>query len=349
MIPYYYRISRFAPKPGEFKVSAISPIRRLQDHSVQTQYPVERDQSSPSGQTSKKNQLQKNEIAQNQEDFTLLQLPQEPLPLIAERDPWGHYAKQTIHSQAAQILAVFESHETSTHLLLWALLFSNWLNAPLKILSLQNMVLEDQLLEVIKTYHAKRHTGDLLKIKPTLELVQTDTLEMQFQDQAQHHPTSLGILSSQSVTLRKNILHNSHCPLLWIPKNASDIQITNILVAVASKHPSLHIIQQGLTLSQLFGANLHLVHISDDKIHEEEAEVALDKLGKVINWQGVQHDTFVDHGDVSQTIHAYVAKEKINLIVMGTHHFAPAQTGSISETIISQENIPVFVVHPYQN
>ena len=95
-------------------------------------------------------------------------------------------------------------------------------------------------------------------------------------------------------------------------------RIRQILVAVDFTPCSDHALDAALALAQHFGAGLHLLHVVH---HAREREAGRARLSAVARERaGMAESTVaVEAGGPAAEIVAYAEREKVDLIVMGTH------------------------------
>ena len=84
-----------------------------------------------------------------------------------------------------------------------------------------------------------------------------------------------------------------------------------------------------------------------DSYYEKEAAAALAPAEKVLRKHELQFEASYKVGDVSEEIQQYVKKNKIDLIIMGSHgHGALAGVvlGSVATKVLATTTIPVLIV-----
>ena len=142
------------------------------------------------------------------------------------------------------------------------------------------------------------------------------------------------------------------------------IALRNILVPHDFSESSEAAMRYGMELARMFGATLHIVHISEKARFEMATEFPLgldmsledairERLSKIMkNREQLElKPTFlVLSGAPSIEIVRYANDHAINLIVMGTHGRGPvahALMGSVAEKVVRHAPCPVLTVrHP---
>ena len=142
------------------------------------------------------------------------------------------------------------------------------------------------------------------------------------------------------------------------------IALKNILVPHDFSETSEAAMSYGIELARLFGANLHILHVSDKARFEMATEFPLgldmsledairERLSKIMASReqlDLKPTFLVLSGAPAVEIVRYASDHAINLIVMGTHGrgaVAHALMGSVAERVVRHAPCPVLTVrHP---
>lgn len=136
----------------------------------------------------------------------------------------------------------------------------------------------------------------------------------------------------------------------------------NILLAVDGSEYSHRAIEYAKSLTELYGANLWLVHVfsnTSDLLGYEDFEklyakrksagqAVLDSAKKVLGRPTFKVHEELLEGSEADAILSVAEKHQADLIVMGTRGFGAVKgllVGSVSRKVIHLSNCPVMVVH----
>ena len=124
------------------------------------------------------------------------------------------------------------------------------------------------------------------------------------------------------------------------------LTIQEILFATDFSPHSHHAFQAALALAEHFGARLHVLHVVD---HESERKTGLAKLKAFTEAEveGTEIVRVTAHGHASSEIVNYASREKIDLIVMGTHGrtgLAHVVRGSVAEAVVRTAPCQVLTI-----
>ncbi|MCU0452934.1 MAG: universal stress protein [Bacteroidetes bacterium] len=143
--------------------------------------------------------------------------------------------------------------------------------------------------------------------------------------------------------------------------------IRTILVPTDFSDLSLEGIRYAMSLAELYGADLHLLHVVDDApvlaFHTMEmttdfviedttrtAEQHLQAFAQAHDIHGREGVTLaVRHGNPYDEITRYAAEEQADMIVMATHGrtgLAHVLLGSVAEKVVQHADQPVLTVKP---
>jgi len=120
-----------------------------------------------------------------------------------------------------------------------------------------------------------------------------------------------------------------------------------ILVPIDFTKVSDIAIEHALLMGKTISANIHLIHIVDNKKHVSEARLKLDALKDRVRVEsGVEIHTHVRIGNIFEDIDKAATEMDAALIIMGTHGARGMQfmSGSRALKIVTESSIPFIVV-----
>lgn len=120
-----------------------------------------------------------------------------------------------------------------------------------------------------------------------------------------------------------------------------------ILVPIDFTKVSDIAIEHALLMGKTIQANIHLIHIVENKKQVSEARLKLDAMkDRVRNENGVEIHTHVRIGNIFEDIDKAATEMDVALIIMGTHGARGMQflTGSRALKIVTESSIPFIVV-----
>jgi nucleotide-binding universal stress UspA family protein len=144
-------------------------------------------------------------------------------------------------------------------------------------------------------------------------------------------------------------------------------RIRMILVPTDFSDLSVEAIRYAMSLSEMYGADLHLIHVVDDApvlaFHTMEmtsdyviedttrtAEQHLQEFARSHDIHGRQGVTLaMRRGNPHDEITRYAADEQADMIVMATHGrtgLAHVLLGSVAEKVVQHADIPVLTIKP---
>ena len=124
--------------------------------------------------------------------------------------------------------------------------------------------------------------------------------------------------------------------------------VREILAATDFSTQSSHAFEAALSLADHFGARLHVFHVAADASEQEIAEAKLDAL-TAEQIEGVEIVRSVSVGQAAPEIVKYAQREKIALIVLGTHGrsgLARVFMGSVAEAVVRTAPCQVLTIGP---
>jgi len=145
----------------------------------------------------------------------------------------------------------------------------------------------------------------------------------------------------------------------------SDLQIRNILVATDFSEPAHQALQAATAIAGLYGSSLLLVHASFlyqptagggmipaefliDQLAEDKKQMQ-DLVASEPGLAKLRLDTVVEYGDPVTLIDKLVRKNKIDLVVVGSHGssgFERMVLGSVAESVAYTIEPPVLIMGP---
>jgi nucleotide-binding universal stress UspA family protein len=145
----------------------------------------------------------------------------------------------------------------------------------------------------------------------------------------------------------------------------SDIRFKRILVGTDFSKPAAQALKTAITISQLFGSQLLLVHAASPFVYESGTEampfeafnVSLDAaredMNQVISSEpglsALKPKTTVAYADALELIEKVASEERVDLIVVGSHGGSGLELlalGSVAETVLRHAKCPVLIVGP---
>jgi nucleotide-binding universal stress UspA family protein len=137
-----------------------------------------------------------------------------------------------------------------------------------------------------------------------------------------------------------------------------ELKMKNILYLTDFSEPSEEALPVATAIARSYGATVHALHVLTPVIPEscpeaikaddELAEMEMQKVESQL--AGVDHDTRVAQAvEVWTAIDEAVAKQNIDLIVLGTHGRTGTQKllmGSVAEEIFRRSSVPVLTIGP---
>jgi len=141
-------------------------------------------------------------------------------------------------------------------------------------------------------------------------------------------------------------------------RSASQLALKNILFLTDFSEPSERALPFAVAIARNYGATVHALHIltpvippscsSAVKADDDLAEMEMQKIESELT--GVDHGASILQGmEIWPAIGQAIAKEDIDLIVLGTHGRTGAQKlvmGSVAEEIFRRSAVPVLTIGP---
>jgi nucleotide-binding universal stress UspA family protein len=144
----------------------------------------------------------------------------------------------------------------------------------------------------------------------------------------------------------------------------SDIRFKRILVGTDFLKPAAQALKTAITISQLFGSQLLLVHAASPFAHVSGTEATLKAFNVhldaakaemneiILNEPGLSAllpKTTVAYADALELIEQVASEEKVDLIVVGSHGASGLELlalGSVAEAVLRHAKCPVLIVGP---
>jgi nucleotide-binding universal stress UspA family protein len=126
------------------------------------------------------------------------------------------------------------------------------------------------------------------------------------------------------------------------------VALREILAAVDFSTQSVQAFEAALALAQHFGARLHVLHAAADASERKAAESKLESLAAE-EAEGVAIVRVVSAGQAAKEIVEYARREKIDLIVVGTHGrsgLARVLIGSVADAVVRTAPCQVLTIGP---
>lgn len=110
--------------------------------------------------------------------------------------------------------------------------------------------------------------------------------------------------------------------------------------------PELHLLHVKLPIPA-GRSRAFLGEVEIKRYYEEEARAALASAERLLRKQDLPYQASYKVGDVAEEIRAYAKKNKIDMIVMGSHGHGALQNlvmGSIATKVLACTSVPVLIV-----
>lgn len=169
-----------------------------------------------------------------------------------------------------------------------------------------------------------------------------------------------------SVVLR--VLRQADRPVLTVPNNGEDIDITDVLVTTDGSDAAEQAAPYGATLARQHDARVHVCTAVDVQalagpfdaggiaqetleLYEQRGQEAVDRLADRIREDalGVSVQTAVVRGHPHEVIETYVSEHDIDIVVMssvGESSLVGQLLGSVTDRVLRVVDTPVLVVTP---
>lgn len=139
---------------------------------------------------------------------------------------------------------------------------------------------------------------------------------------------------------------------------------SRLLVPTDGSDGTAKTLEHALELARRYDATIHALSVVDERQFErlegdrryetqltlrENCELATDAVREQCEKQQIPVETTIRDGIPSQVIVEYASENDIDVVVIGTHgrsdHERIAQVGSVTQRVVENATVPVFVVH----
>ncbi len=146
----------------------------------------------------------------------------------------------------------------------------------------------------------------------------------------------------------------------------TEIVFKRILVATDFSKPAARALKTAVTIAQIFGSELTLVHaalpyyygtspeMTAGNVLAFNLEVAQQKMDKLIasdpELRALDPETIVEYGDVLDVIIEAAHDEQSDLIIVGSHGASGVERlalGSVAECVLRRASCPVLIIGPH--
>ena len=114
--------------------------------------------------------------------------------------------------------------------------------------------------------------------------------------------------------------------------------------------PELHLIHVEPPIPSRFAvaqAQRILGQEAVDRYYREESQAALAKAEEILRSKNIPYQSVYTVGDIAQEIEAHAARNKVDLIVMGSHGHGALKNlvmGSVASKVMAATSVPVLIV-----
>lgn len=125
------------------------------------------------------------------------------------------------------------------------------------------------------------------------------------------------------------------------------ISLREILAATDFSTQSSRALEAAQALAELFGAGLHVLHVVSDASKKKIAQTQLDSFAKATGV--IETVKAIAVGHAAAEIVKYAGREKIDLIVLGTHGrsgLTRVLMGSVAEAVVRSAPCQVLTIGP---
>ncbi|MDX1912405.1 MAG: universal stress protein [Saprospiraceae bacterium] len=145
------------------------------------------------------------------------------------------------------------------------------------------------------------------------------------------------------------VSRNAHCPVLFVPKEASYRGLSNLLYASDFDSLNTLCVQQAAAFAQRFDGQIHFVHVGpggEKNLEEQRARFEADFGESVSNRPFVFSKMVSD--DISGALYEYAFYHRIDLLVFVTHHrnfWDNLLHKSVTNEVVAGSDLPILVIH----
>jgi len=150
------------------------------------------------------------------------------------------------------------------------------------------------------------------------------------------------------------------------PKISTRIALNNVLFATDFSAAAQTALPYAVAICRKYGSTLHAVHVIPEfnilvharamdlvtleSAYEAELHDARERVKYLLpDLEGIAHHTYVRHGELWNVISDILAKQQIDLLILGTHGrtgMGKLVMGSVAEEVVRQATCPVLTVGP---
>jgi nucleotide-binding universal stress UspA family protein len=147
--------------------------------------------------------------------------------------------------------------------------------------------------------------------------------------------------------------------------STKDVHFKRILVGTDFSKPANHALNMAMTISQIFGSELFLVHAVTPIVYGDgqnpmpaeiittELEAAKDEMAKLVagdpRLTGLRVNTTVATSGAVDLIEQVAEEEKVDLLILGSHGASGIERlllGSVAESVLRRTSKPVIIAGP---
>jgi len=158
-----------------------------------------------------------------------------------------------------------------------------------------------------------------------------------------------GFLEKLFGSVSISVAQQSHCPVLLIPKGANFKGFKKVLYASNHKKADEVLLQQLIDFAGWFNAEIHFVHIVENKLNGYQVEDVNFEQNFRANAPGSTfHLVNIESVDILEGLTRYSSENDIDLIVMATTHRSFLENlfhKSMTKKMAIKSKIPLMVLH----
>jgi nucleotide-binding universal stress UspA family protein len=145
------------------------------------------------------------------------------------------------------------------------------------------------------------------------------------------------------------VSRNSHCPVLFVPKEASYRGFANLLYASDFDSLNTLCVQQAAAFARRFDGQIHFVHVGPGGERDLETQRARfeAEFGDSVSGKPFIFSKMVSD-DITGALYEYAFYHRIDLMVFVTHHrsfWDNLLHKSVTNEVIAGSDLPILVIH----
>jgi nucleotide-binding universal stress UspA family protein len=148
------------------------------------------------------------------------------------------------------------------------------------------------------------------------------------------------------------VAENSTCPVLAVPEGVKFREYKKIVFATDYHDVDVKSIQYLVTLAELFGAKISIVHISDflttDDFERELFRLFKVKVKAEVHYENISFELITGH-DVDKTLSSYIKHNNVDLIAMSTrkkrNFISRLFDPSLTKKMVHHTAVPLLSLH----